>query len=165
MAEPFLGQITMFGFGFPPKGWAACNGQILPINQNQALFSLLSTQYGGDGRVNFALPDLRGRAPAHQGSDQIIGQRGGEEGHALTVAEMPAHAHQIMASSLDGNSPLPQGNVLARTTSQVYASPNGSLTPTNVASLTGSNQPHTNMQPSLTLNFCIALVGIFPSRD
>jgi microcystin-dependent protein len=165
MAEPFLGQVTIFGFGFAPKGWALCNGQLLPINQNQALFSLLGTQFGGDGRQTFGLPDFRGRAPVHQSASLIIGERGGEEAHALVGSEMPLHTHQVMASSSAGNSPLPQGNVLARTPSQVYAPAGGSTTPMNVAGVSGGNQPHDNMQPSLTLSFCIALVGIFPSRN
>src|ERR687892_1052241 len=113
MAEPFLSEIRIFSFNFPPKGWAFCNGQLLPINQNQALFSLLGTTYGGDGRVNFALPDLRARVPMHEGSGHTLGERGGEQAHTLTVTELPAHTHAANAAANAGDTPIPTGNYLA----------------------------------------------------
>jgi microcystin-dependent protein len=163
MAEPFLGEVRLMSFTFAPRGWALANGQLLPINQNQALFSLLGTTFGGDGRVNFALPDLRARVPIHVGNGHTLGQRGGEEAHTLSVAEVPTHTHVVNASGSDGNTNLPGGSVLA-TAANVYGAA-GSLialqqpTVTNV----GGSQPHLNMQPYLTLSFCIALQGIFPS--
>lgn len=169
MAEPFLGEIRLMSFVFAPQGWALCNGQLLPINQNQALFSLLGTTFGGDGLVNFALPDLRGRVPIHEGSGHTLGERGGEQAHTLSIAEIPTHTHVLNASSLDGNAPVvfgPAGNVLARTVNNVYNSPNNlvALNPGTVAN-TGGSQAHLNMQPFLTLSFCIALQGIFPSPN
>src|SRR2546423_8702036 len=113
MAEPFLSEVRVFSFNFAPKGWAMCNGQLLPINQNQALFALLGTTYGGDGRVNFALPDLEGRAPIHMGSGFTLGERAGEQGHTLTIGELPTHTHSVKASSSDGNNAIPTNNVLA----------------------------------------------------
>ena len=166
MAEPFLSEIRIMSFGFPPKGWALCDGQLLPINQNQALFSLLGTTYGGDGRVNFALPDLRGRAPVHVGS-HTQGERGGAEQHTLIAAEMPTHAHDLMASSTDGDSAVAQGHVLARRRDQPYLPPPASLQAmrTGTVANVGGGQAHTNLQPYLVLNFCVALQGIFPSRN
>jgi len=165
MAEPFLGEIRVFPFSFAPQGWAQCNGQLLPINQNQALFSLLGTTYGGDGRVNFALPDLRARVPIHVGSGHTLGERAGEQAHTLTIAEMPTHTHVQQASSNTGNAVNPSGAVLAAA-SNVYR-PADNLTALNPASVTnvGGSQAHINMQPFLTLSFCIALQGIFPSRS
>ena len=166
MAEPFLSEIRIMSFGFPPKGWALCDGQLLPINQNQALFSLLGTTYGGDGRVNFALPDLRGRAPVHVGS-HTQGERGGAEQHTLIAAEMPTHAHDLMASSTDGDSAVAQGHVLARRRDQPYLPPPASLQAMRAGTVAnvGGGQAHTNLQPYLVLNFCVALQGIFPSRN
>ena len=166
MAEPFLAEIRLMSFVFAPKGWALCNGQLLPINQNQALFSLLGTTYGGDGRVSFALPDLRGRVPIEVGSGHTLGERGGEQAHTLSIAEMPTHMHVLQASSSSGNTPVPTGAVLADTPSQVYA-PATNLTSLRPDSLTnvGGSQAHPNMQPYLTLSFCIALQGIFPSPN
>ena len=115
MAEPFLSEIRLMSFVFPPRGWALCNGQLLPINQNQALFSLLGTTFGGDGQVNFALPDLRGRVPIHVGSGHTLGERGGEQAHTLSIAEIPTHAHVLRASPADGNVPVPPNAVPART--------------------------------------------------
>ena len=163
MAEPFLSEIRMMSFNFAPKGWALCNGQLLPINQNQPLFSLLGTTFGGDGRVNFALPDLRGRVPIHVGSGHSLGERGGEEAHTVTIAELPTHTHQARASSTNGTTPLPSGNVLAAG-NNMYAAPTNltTLQPSTVTTVGGS-QPHLNMQPFLTISFCIALQGIFPS--
>jgi microcystin-dependent protein len=166
MAEPFLSEIRLFSFNFAPKGWAVCNGQLLPINQNQALFSLLGTTYGGDGRVNFALPDLQGRAPIHMGSGHTLGERAGEQAHTLTSGEIPTHTHQLSASSAAGNDPTPAGHVLAGPLNQTYRPPDASavMTPGTVAN-GGGSQAHQNMQPFLTLVFCIALQGIFPSQN
>jgi microcystin-dependent protein len=145
-------------------GWAQCNGQLLPINQNQALFSLLGTTFGGDGRVTFALPDLRGRVPIHVGSGHTLGERGGEQAHTLTIAELPEHTHVLHATSATGDTPIAPGNLLADSPSQLYAAPGNltALSPTSVTNVGGS-QAHLNMQPFLTLDFGIALIGIFPS--
>lgn len=165
MAEPFLAEIRIMSFVFAPKGWALCNGQLLPINQNQALFSLLGTTYGGDGRVNFALPDLRARTPIHTGNGHTLGERGGEQAHTLSIAELPAHTHVAQASPSNANSPTTTGNVLASALNS-YRGPDSlvSLHPASVANAGGS-QAHLNMQPFLTLSFCIALQGIFPSQN
>ena len=165
MAEPFLSEIRIMSFAFAPKGWALCNGQLLPINQNQALFSLLGTTFGGDGRVNFALPDLRGRTPIHVGSGHTLGEQGGAQAHTLSIAELPTHTHVVNASSTNAATPIPSGNVLAAS-NNLYASPTNltSLNPSVVTNIGGS-QSHLNMQPFLTLNFCIALQGIFPSPN
>ena len=167
MAEPFLAEIRIMSFGFPPKGWALCNGQLLPINQNQALFSLLGTTYGGDGRVNFGLPNLQGNAPIHMGSGHTLGERGGEQAHTLSIAEIPTHTHQAFASPKSDNTnvAVPTGNVLASPLSQTYGPANalGAMGPTTLANVGGS-QAHLNMQPFLVLNFSIALQGIFPSQ-
>lgn len=166
MAEPFLSEIRIFSFVFPPKGWALCNGQLLPINQNQALFSLLGTTYGGDGRVNFGLPDLQARVPMHVGSGHTLGELGGEQAHTLSTAETPSHTHPVFASSSLGNAATPGGNVLASPLNQTYRSPDApvGLDPASVTGVGGS-QAHQNMQPFLTLSFCIALQGIFPSQN
>ena len=170
MAEPFLSEIRIMSFVFAPKGWALCNGQLLPINQNQALFSLLGTTFGGDGRVDFALPDLRARTPIHVGSGHTLGERGGEQAHTLSIAEIPTHTHVLSASTAQGNAPVPNGpsgNVLASTTpSLIYGQPTN-LVAMNAGSVanTGGSQAHLNMQPFLTLSFCIALQGIFPSPN
>jgi microcystin-dependent protein len=166
LAEPFLAEIRLMSFGFAPKGWALCNGQLLPINQNQALFSLLGTQFGGDGRVTFGLPDLRGRVPIHVGNNHILGENGGEQGHTLLSAEMPMHTHVLNASTTAANNALPGGNLLAPAPQQVYVA-GGSLVAMEPSSVTnvGGSQPHLNMQPYLTISFCIALQGIFPSRN
>lgn len=163
MAEPFLSEIRLMSFVFAPKGWTLCNGQLLPINQNQALFSLLGTTFGGDGRVNFALPDLRGRTPIHVGSGHTLGERGGEQAHTLSIAELPTHVHIANATSATGTVSNPTNNVLAGT-NNLYA-PAASLTSLQPAAVTtvGGGQAHLNMQPFLTLSFCIALQGIFPS--
>lgn len=165
MAEPFLSEIRIMSFGFPPKGWALCNGQLLPINQNQALFSLLGTTFGGDGRVNFALPNLQGRAPIHVGSGHTLGERGGEQAHTLSIAELPTHTHIVNATRADGTTNLATGNVFAKSLQAAYSAPSSSLVamaPEKVTN-TGGSQAHLNMQPFLTLSFCIALQGIFPS--
>jgi microcystin-dependent protein len=161
--EPFIGEIMIVSFGFAPRGWVACNGQLLPINQNAALFSLLGTTFGGDGRVNFALPDLRGRVPIHVGNGYTLGERGGEQAHTLTVSEMPAHTHALRASPTRANSTNPAGSVLAAA-NNAYRRPDAATT-LNPATLAtgGASQAHLNMQPFLALNFVIALQGIFPS--
>jgi microcystin-dependent protein len=165
MAEPFLSEIRMMSFVFPPKGWALCDGQLLPINQNQALFSLLGTTYGGDGRVNFGLPNLQGRVPIHMGQGHTLGERGGEQAHTLSISEIPTHTHVANASSNDGAVIIAVGNLLARSASQLYIQPTnlGAMSAATVANVGGS-QAHLNMQPFLTLSFCIALQGIFPSQ-
>ena len=165
MSEPFLSEIKVMSFGFAPKGWALCNGQLLPINQNQALFSLLGTTYGGDGRVNFGLPNLQGCAPMHMGNGHTLGERGGEQNHTLSMAELPTHNHTWGATNAPANAPGPASNVLG-----AAAEYNASVTNLvgmypGVLSSVGSTQPHQNMQPYLTLNFCIALQGIFPSQN
>lgn len=164
MAEPFLSEIRIMSFGFPPRGWALCDGQLLPINQNQALFSLLGTTFGGDGRVNFGLPDLRGRVPIHVGSGHTLGERGGEQGHTLSIAEIPTHTHTARGSSNTGNVQDAANNVLGVVGSRIYNDPI-SLTTLSSSTITnvGGSQAHLNMQPFLTLNFSIALQGIFPS--
>lgn len=167
MAEPFLSEIRIMSFGFAPKGWALCNGQLLPISQNQALFALLGTTFGGDGRVNFALPDMRGRTPIHVGSPHSLGSRGGEENHTLSVAELPTHTHVLNGTSTDANQPIPTGNLLGR---QAPANPYIGATQlapmaSGSVSTVGGSQPHANMQPFLTLSLCIALQGIFPSPN
>jgi microcystin-dependent protein len=166
MTEPFLSEIKIMSFSFPPKGWALCNGQLLPINQNQALFSLLGTTYGGNGLVNFGLPDLQGRVPIHIGASHTLGGRGGEQAHTLTISELPAHVHTANASSATSNAPMPTSSLLASSVNQAYAPPSN-LTTLNPASVTnvGGSQAHPNMQPFLVLNFCIALQGIFPSQN
>jgi microcystin-dependent protein len=165
MAEPFLSEVRIFSFVFAPKGWALCNGQLLPINQNQALFSLLGTTFGGDGRVNFALPDLRGRVPIHVGSGHTLGERGGEQAHTLSIAELPTHTHLVNAINATGDTPIATANLLAAG-NNMYAPPTNltSLTPGTVTPIGGS-QAHLNMQPFLTLSFGIALQGIFPSPN
>ena len=170
MAEPFLSEIRIMSFGFAPKGWAMCNGQLLPINQNQPLFSLLGTTYGGDGRVNFALPDLRARVPIHFGNQHTLGERGGETAHTLTLSEMPQHIHFVTASSTQaaqgtGSTPT-NGKILGQARgSFLYGPPTGlvAMAPNEIGNVGGS-QAHLNMQPFLVLTFCIALQGIFPSQ-
>lgn len=166
MAEPFLSEIRIFSFSFPPRGWALCDGQLLPINQNQALFSLLGTTFGGDGRVNFALPDLRSRTPIHVGNGHVLGERAGEQAHTLSQAELPQHTHTVMASPANSTTPVPSGNYPAA--ASIYQSAaNGPLTALSPTSVTpiGGSQAHLNVQPFLTLSFCIALQGIFPSPN
>ena len=166
MAEPFLSEIRIMSFGFAPKGWALCNGQLLPINQNQALFSLLGTTYGGDGRVNFGLPNLQGRVPIHTGSGFTLGQVGGEQAHTLSISEIPTHVHTLNGTSSAGTAIIAAGNLLGTNPSQQYQAPDANLTAMNPASIAnvGGSQPHQNMQPYLVLNFSIALQGIFPSQ-
>jgi microcystin-dependent protein len=167
MSEPFLAEIRLVSFNFPPKGWALCNGQLLPINQNQALFSVLGTTYGGDGRTTFALPNLQGRVPLQTGGGFALGQSGGEAAHVLTVGEIPAHSHTAAAASEAGSAQSPQGNFWAAVgpfEAFSDAPPDTTLNPGAIAT-TGANQAHDNMPPFLVLNFVIALQGIFPSRN
>ena len=181
MAEPFLSEIRIMSFGFAPQGWTLCNGQLLPINQNQALFSLLGTTYGGDGRVNFGLPNLQGRTPIHMGSGHTLGEVGGEQAHTVKISELPTHVHTMSGvaqtiAATNANS-LGQGKALAQ---GIAALPNSQTTPVNIYSTTttnlaplspsaigntGGSQAHLNMQPFLTLTFSIALQGIFPSQN
>lgn len=158
-------------FSFPPKGWAFCNGQQLPINQNQALFALLGTTYGGNGQTTFALPDLRGRTPIHVGSGFTLGQVGGEQNHTLSVAEMPTHIHVASGSNAVGNQTTPGsvggGNIFAQDPGNAYTGQAQSLLafPAGTITNAGGSQAHQNMQPYLALSFCIALQGIFPSPN
>jgi len=169
MADPFVAEIRIFPFNFPPKGWAFCDGQLLPISQNTALFSLLGTTYGGNGKSNFALPDLQGRVPLHPGqgpglSLYDLGQSGGSETITLLETEMPAHAHQAMAIGAFADQPAPSGKTWGRTAANPYiGASTGQMSPSALA-LTGGSLPHNNMQTYLTLNFCIALQGVFPPR-
>lgn len=170
MSTPFLSEIRIFSFNFAPKGWAMCNGQLLPINQNQALFSLLGTTYGGDGRVNFALPNLQGRVAMHLGSGHTMGQRAGEEAHTVIMSEMPAHIHPANADIKSGDNTAnnPNNAYLVNVGSlKLYSSGSSnmvSMYPQMVSSI-GGNQAHENRQPFLALTFCIALQGIFPSQN
>jgi microcystin-dependent protein len=165
MAEPFLSEIRIMSFGFAPKGWALCNGQFLPINQNQPLFALLGTTYGGDGRTTFALPNLQGRTPIHVGSGHTLGEQGGEQNHTLSISELPTHAHVASATSTLADTNASTGNLLAGVNNgYAGAAALVSLIPTTISNVGGS-QPHLNMQPFLTLTFCVALQGIFPSRN
>lgn len=166
MGTPFLGELKLASFNFAPKGWAQCNGQLLPINQNQALFSLLGTMYGGNGQTTFALPDLRDRVPMHVGNGHTQGERAGQDTHTVTISELPTHLHVAQASTQDGDSQAPANRVFARTVNQIYlgAASLTTLHPQTVSNVGGS-QAHENRQPYLTLNWCIALQGIFPSRN
>ncbi len=174
MAEPFLGQIITAGFNFAPIGYALCNGQLMAISQNTALFALLGTQFGGDGITTFALPDLRGRAPVHQGQGPglpvaVMGESSGSESVTLINSEMPMHNHLVMVQAANGAGKAPTNDYLASvqgTNTNIYSTTSDGHT-LNVQSigLAGGNQPHNNMQPYLVINFCIALEGIFPSRN
>lgn len=166
MSEPFLGQISIFAFGFAPKGWAQCNGQVMPIAQNQALFALLGTTYGGNGTTTFALPDLRGRVGMHAGPNHPQGQSGGEEAHTLSIAETPSHTHTVPCSTSPATTADPAGASWATNSAghSPYASTANSQCSPQAIAVTGG-QPHDNMAPTLTLSFCIALTGIFPSRN
>jgi len=173
MADPFVAEIRIFPFNFPPKGWAFCDGQILPLSQNTALFSLLGTTYGGDGKSNFALPNMQGNAPMHPGqgpglSLHDLGETGGSETVTVLESEIPAHSHGLMDTSTTGTKSTPDGNSIARTSGATpYQPPAGAaLVPMSDQAVTpaGGDQPHNNMMPYLTLNFCIALQGVFPPR-
>lgn len=171
MSEPFLAEVRLMGFNFAPRGWGFCDGQILPINQNQSLYSLLGTTYGGDGRTSFALPDLRGRTPIHVGRSDggqfhTEGQKSGEETHTLTANEMPQHRHLVQADSANGTTRSPAGHVLGGFPAG-FADYSGTNVTLRAGTLTnvGGSQAHENMQPYLAVNFCIALQGLFPSRN
>lgn len=175
MSEPFIAEIRLFGFNFPPRGWATCDGQLLPISQNSALFALLGTNYGGNGTSNFGLPDLRGRVPMHPGqgpglSQHGLGESGGAETVPLVAVEMPSHSHALMVSNEIGEDRKPDGELLARSTGgPLYGpvpSPPDSLVPLSISMVgpTGASQPHNNLMPFQVVNFCIALQGIFPPR-
>jgi microcystin-dependent protein len=163
MSEPFLGELKLMGFNYAPKAWAQCNGQLLPINQNQALFSLLGTMYGGNGQTTFALPDLRGRAAVHVGAGVTQGQAAGAETNTVNIQQMPGHTHFVSASSSNGDGANPGALAGA---SNAYSGPSNltNLQPSTISNVGGS-QPHENRQPYLVLNWCIALQGIFPSRN
>jgi microcystin-dependent protein len=164
MSEPYLGEIRQFGFGFAPRGWAACNGQTLSIAQNQALFAILGTTYGGDGISNFKLPNLQGSVPVHVGNGISLGQVGGEINHTLILNEMAAHNHLVSATTTPGNDQDPTGDVLASAPIYQTGSADTTLDP-SVITPTGGGQPHNNLQPCLTVFMAIALQGIFPSRN
>jgi microcystin-dependent protein len=168
MGTPYLSEIKIMSFSFAPRGWAMCNGQILPINQNQALFSLLGVTYGGDGRVNFALPNLQGNTPMHFGNGHTLGEKGGEQMHTLSMAELPSHTHSANTANVAPTVGNPSN---ARMLSQssganLYAGASNlkAMAPAAIANV-GANQAHENKQPYLTLTFCIALTGIFPSQN
>lgn len=165
MAQPYVGEIRMFAGNFAPAGWMFCEGQLIPISENETLFQLIGTTYGGDGQSTFALPDLRGRLPIHQGSGFVLAETGGAEEITITVTQMPAHSHSLLASADQGTGVNPQSSVLAApltATPYISLTPNISLAPQIISSIGGS-QPHTNFQPYLCVNFIISLFGIFPS--
>jgi microcystin-dependent protein len=167
MSEPFLSEIKVVSFNFAPKGWALCNGQLLPINQNQALFALLGTTYGGNGQTNFALPNLRGRVPIHIGNGHTLGEAAGSTSVTVNIQQLPTHLHQLQGTSTTGTALIPSANLLAATPNQAYHAPDGALVAMSPLAVTtvGGSQPHNNMMPYLVLNFIIALQGIFPSRN
>lgn len=168
MSLPFVGEIRLFAGNFAPAGWAFCNGALLPISENDTLFTLIGTSYDGDGQSTFALPDLRGRVPVHQGNGSVIGELAGVESVTLTVAQTPNHSHSLIGSGAAASQVNVAGGLLAATTGNLYFPPGGGLTaPLNSASVapTGGSQPHSNMQPYLGLNFIISLFGIFPSPN
>ena len=167
MPTPFLGEIKMVSFNFAPQGYAFCNGQLLPINQNQALFSLMGTMYGGDGRVNFGLPDLRGRVPLHVGNGHTQGETGGASSHTLSISQLPAHTHTLMGSSAASANTPSATTVLGKSAPQAVYGGAANLVAMDAASIgnAGGSQAHTNLQPYLVLGFVVALQGIFPSQD
>ena len=166
MYQPYIGEIRLFAGTFAPAGWAFCNGQLLPIAENDALFTLIGTTYGGDGQTTFALPDLRGRIPIHQGNSFILAETGGAEEITLTVNQIPAHSHPFMANDTTGSSSLPQDNLLAKSTSNTPYSPFTPTVPLSPQSLsaTGGSQPHTNFQPYVCIHYIISLFGLFPTQ-
>lgn len=166
MAQPYIGEIRMFGGNFAPVGWMFCEGQLLPISENDALFNLIGTTYGGDGQTTFALPDLRGRLPVHQGSGSVIGESGGVEQVTLTPGQIPIHTHPLLASTGPGNVNTPGGNVTGESAAvKIYYAdqPSVAMGPQAISS-TGGSQPHSNFQPYLCISFIISLFGIFPSQ-
>lgn len=166
MSEPYIGEIRLFSFRWPPRGWAVCNGQILSIHQNQALFSLLGPTYGGNGTTTFALPDLRGRVPIHVGPGKAMAQALGSEVHILAENEMPAHTHAVMASQEVASAITPADQVWAKQEeTKPYSDAKDQLLSAAAVSTTGRSEPHENRQPYLTLNYCIAVQGLFPSRN
>jgi microcystin-dependent protein len=164
MSEPFLGEVKIISWNFPPKGWTFCNGQLLPINQNQALFSILGTTYGGDGRVNFGLPNLQGRTPMHIGNGFVLGELGGETAHTLNISELPGHNHVPVGNPATPTVATPAGNLWCSNTKLYATTPTGAMIPGCVLP-TGGSQPHENMSPYLVVNMIIALQGIFPSPN
>jgi microcystin-dependent protein len=166
MAQPYVGEIRMFAGNFAPAGWMFCEGQLLPISENETLFQLIGTTYGGDGQSTFALPDLRGRIPLHQGNGFILAETGGAEEITLTVNQIPAHSHPFLTSTNNGGTANAQNNVLARAVGGTFFyiadAPNNNMSPQSISAVGGS-QPHTNFQPYLCVDFIISLFGIFPS--
>ncbi|MES2775758.1 MAG: tail fiber protein [Bacteroidota bacterium] len=166
MSQQYLSELRVFSFNFPPKGWAPCNGQLLPISQNQALFSLLGVAYGGDGVSTFGLPNLQGSVPMHVGNGMVQGQKGGENAHTLLLNEMPMHSHAAIGSSLAPNVGTPANSFWPSGSGfKPYAAQGTGMMSGQAVGMTGNNQPHDNMAPYLTLNICIAVTGIFPSRN
>lgn len=166
MAEPFLSEIRLMSFNFAPNGWALCNGQLLPINQNQALFALIGTTFGGNGQTNFALPDYRGRTPIHVGAGHVVGEHGGEQAHTLSIAELPQHSHGMRGSANQADSDTPDSTGVPGSGVAIYGdAENLAAMDSSTIGTTGSGQAHNNMQPYLTISFCIALQGIFPSQN
>ena len=165
MSEPFLAEVKMVGFNFAPRGWAFCNGQILPINQNQSLYSLLGTTYGGDGRTSFGLPELRGRTSIHDGNGHTRGQKSGQETHTLSVGEMPQHTHTFSGQTATVSTNDPANNSPGGNPSTPYRVDSDGLMGSDQLAKIGGGQGHDNMQPYLAVNFCIALQGLFPSRN
>jgi microcystin-dependent protein len=167
MGTPFMGELKLISWNFAPQGWAFCNGQFLPINQNQALFSLLGTTYGGNGQTTFALPDLRGKIPIHTGQGFTLGQAGGQEAHTITMSEMPQHLHFLQGTTANASTDTPDTPVVLATAAlDLYRDPTTLVTmePSIVGNVGGS-QAHQNMQPYLTMNWIIALQGVFPSHN
>jgi microcystin-dependent protein len=164
MSEPFLGEIKIISWNFPPKGWTFCNGQLMPINQNQALFSILGTTYGGDGMRTFGLPNLQGRTPFHVGNGIVLGEQGGETSHTLNISELPAHNHVPVAANVAPSFPSASPNLWTTNPSLYNSTTDSNMNPACIVA-TGGNQPHENMSPYLVLNFIIALQGIFPSQN
>lgn len=166
MAEPYLSEIRIFSFNYAPQGWAFCNGQLLPINQNQALFALLGTTYGGNGQTNFSLPNLKRRSPIHFGNGHTLGEQAGQDAQTLSIQELPQHTHSVIATSTVQDTIVPSNNYLASSTpSSFYNGSGNAVANPSIMSNIGGSQAHNNLQPSLVLNFCIALQGIFPSQN
>ena len=165
MAQPYVGEIRMFAGNFAPAGWMFCQGQLLPISENETLFNLIGTTYGGDGQETFALPDLQGRVPLHQGNGMVLAEAAGVEEVTLTTQQIPQHTHAFVAAATAGNAVTPIGNLAANSTSvkpYISETPDGNFN-ANAISVDGGSQPHTNFQPYLCIDFIISLFGIFPS--